>query len=390
MAFHVLGGTTDRSFSKGERLCRQWRFEEGIECFNRSLQLDPSYAHIYLYKALALAELGRYEDALRELAQGARLEPANFVFPMYEGCIHLDEGRPAAAAFRAASSLAPTNALVAGYHTLASYVDGDVGALAQLARSLPGLPGSFKSRLLVAVGPTKHWWDHSPQPRGSKASGDWLVLADLANWYRRWQVARFERHARTLIERKRYESAFELLRAGEDQLGPEMRSLMQTARGHVEKAFKSELATIEAQAAAAGGQSRKRQKVEKQRRAVLLQLAHLYGAEDPKRFQLLERSIKSFRASHGSKGDQPLAAHILTEMAELSGRLGRLDSAMALCEESRAVGYVPEVDWVDAHARLLKGERRLARRLFERFARNRPLVFDERVSHTLARAVPTD
>lgn len=105
-----------------------------------------------MYKGLALAELGRYQDAIAALDQATRILPDNFVFPMYLGCIHLDEGQAEAAAeaFGRAAALAPTNHLVASYKLLADYVKGDKQALECLVPNLVQAPDGFKARLLLA------------------------------------------------------------------------------------------------------------------------------------------------------------------------------------------------------------------------------------------------
>ena len=119
-----------------------------------------------------------------------------------------------------------------------------------------------------------------------------------------------------------------------------------------------------------------------QRRDLLLRLADLHEGDDRKRYRHLERWIQNFRADESSKRNKAkqLASDVLAEMATLAKRMGRHDVVASLCEESRSFGDSPEVDWIEAQVQAANGNLKLARRLFERYGRKKPLVFNERVS----------
>jgi len=309
-----------------------------------------------------------------------RIQPDNFVFPMYLGCIHFDEGRAdgAAEAFGRAGALAPTNPLVASYKLLAEHVRGDQLALARLVPNLVQAPDGFKARLLLALPD----WTEPVSRESATTARDPAKPARLAaagRWLQRLQTKRLERRSQKLFDLKRYERVLDLLRTQE--LPDSLQILAERARAEALKALDGEIDRLRSANGKFTRSGREKQRlfaVEGQRRNFLLKRASL-RIDDRLRYRDLEHWVKSYRQCSSPKRIRPLAAEILAEMADVDLRQGRLDPAIRLCEQSRAEGASGEVDWIEAQIRARSGHNRHARRLLERFAGSQSLSFDQRV-----------
>jgi hypothetical protein len=185
---------------------------------------------------------------------------------------------------------------------------------------------------------------------------------------------------------RKYERVIDLLQTERDLSSP-LLSLVREAKEHTDSELTSKLDALEKATVAARGKHIRRREsnknVQEQQRSVLLRLANLHEADAPKRFQYLERWIKSFRVSGKPMRLQHLASDVLMEMAALSLSMNRLDSAISLCQESRTLGQLPEVDWIEGLTTLATGNPQLARRLFDRYGRNKSLALAERVTKLL-------
>jgi tetratricopeptide (TPR) repeat protein len=144
----------DRRFGRGQRLARKGDPSGAEREFRAALQLSPAHPHIRIHLAMALADQGRYKEALAETSALARERPTDAVVHLFHGRTLYDAGRyaEAEAAFSRAAELSPDNHLAPAYRLLARAAQGHVGeALAGLKQ--PGLTGSsaFQARLLLLI-----------------------------------------------------------------------------------------------------------------------------------------------------------------------------------------------------------------------------------------------
>ena len=227
--FHFIGDRTQRLFSKAERCVSHWQFEEAVKWFDAAIETDPSYAHLYLYKGVALAEMDRYVEALHEIDRGIRIDTSNPVFPMYVGCINLDEGdfRSADAAFERAAALAPNNSVIEGYRILTDHLRGSRDALAQLRTLIDLTPASLQARLLLstaeeASNPRVDLSATSPR-RPSWLAGARRLPERIDKWF-------FRRKARRLFDSNEHEAFVEFVESGPSAWQSELQVRVTEAR----------------------------------------------------------------------------------------------------------------------------------------------------------------
>ena len=60
----------------GATLANSSRCEEAIECYDRALELRPSYARAWLNRGIAFANSGRYDEAVKAYVQALALSPS--------------------------------------------------------------------------------------------------------------------------------------------------------------------------------------------------------------------------------------------------------------------------------------------------------------------------
>jgi len=58
------------------------RYEEALEAFNRSIEIDPDNADIWLSKGNALDKLGRHEEASEAFARSGNMLNNSVVFDL--------------------------------------------------------------------------------------------------------------------------------------------------------------------------------------------------------------------------------------------------------------------------------------------------------------------
>ena len=52
-------------------------FREAVKTFDKTLLIDKNYAEVYFYKGLALADLGRHDDAITAYNKNIDLDSGN-------------------------------------------------------------------------------------------------------------------------------------------------------------------------------------------------------------------------------------------------------------------------------------------------------------------------
>ena len=62
-------------YNKGVSLYNLDLYEESIECYDESIEIDPCYLGFWYNKGLALKKLGRYEDAIKCYDKAIELNP---------------------------------------------------------------------------------------------------------------------------------------------------------------------------------------------------------------------------------------------------------------------------------------------------------------------------
>lgn len=70
------------------------QFEQALECFNKSLELDPLFEDAWLGKSVALYNLGRSQDAIQPIDQALELNPDYAMAWYMKGEILSSLGKP--------------------------------------------------------------------------------------------------------------------------------------------------------------------------------------------------------------------------------------------------------------------------------------------------------
>src|SRR5262249_50992165 len=340
--------------TRGQRALARREFSAAETALHEAIALDPSSAHAHLYLAHALAEQQRLTDAETELERGAALAPANFVFPLHLAIVRLDADQPARArdALARAAALAPDNPLVAGYRALATWQEGDRGALEALRRQARELPESFRARLLLrlAAGALDARGGSAAlgllEPPTARAIPIPPPPALRARWRRR-RVARAQR----LVAAGRMEDAADYLAARPDVLSePGARELLEQARRGGLAA-----ATVAIERAAP-----------RERRALLLR--RYEHENDLGERDAAYRTLQAWLAAHAEAkapaSETPIAEAAARRLAELDIERGNWERARQHCASSRAALPARETHGVEAVALLGLGRRREARHGF--------------------------
>lgn len=62
-------------FTKGDQLRSKGSYETAIMCYNKSIELDPSYEPAWVNKGFCLESLGKYDEALEAFDNATALNP---------------------------------------------------------------------------------------------------------------------------------------------------------------------------------------------------------------------------------------------------------------------------------------------------------------------------
>jgi tetratricopeptide (TPR) repeat protein len=89
----------------------------GLEPIERAIALDPGLADAYAVKARILSDMGRYDEALRQLDTALRLDPASWLANYCAAVVRLNDGRfdEAAPYYEVATSLDETDIYSAAF-----------------------------------------------------------------------------------------------------------------------------------------------------------------------------------------------------------------------------------------------------------------------------------
>lgn len=87
----------------------EWRWQESEAELRRSIDLDPGIINAWIYLAIGLQHLGRFDEAIDVATQALALDPLSPALNLTLGRAHLHAGRPAEALrpFRTAMEIAP-------------------------------------------------------------------------------------------------------------------------------------------------------------------------------------------------------------------------------------------------------------------------------------------
>ena len=61
--------------NRGVSLCRQRKYEESINCFERALEISPDYADAFVNKGISLSKLKKYEEAIECYDKALKIVP---------------------------------------------------------------------------------------------------------------------------------------------------------------------------------------------------------------------------------------------------------------------------------------------------------------------------
>lgn len=92
MTYSVSKSTLDW-FDKGAQLYTKGSYESAIMCFDKAIELDPSYAPPWINKGFCLKSLGRYDEALNAFDNATRLNPLNPDLWTQKGDILLEQDK---------------------------------------------------------------------------------------------------------------------------------------------------------------------------------------------------------------------------------------------------------------------------------------------------------
>ena len=366
-------GRTERLFSRGQRALAGRDFAGAEMLLREALARDPTYAHIHLYLAQALAEQERLAEAEQSLARAMEMAPASFVFRLHHGIILLDAGEPARArdAVADAARLAPNNRLVAGYSELVAWTQQGAAPTPRLAQLAGELPESFRARVMLRLAET------TLETRGAKAS---VALLDpppepmdlpLTLWLGGLRHRNRLDYAEQLLGRRRFDEAAHLIASQPALLSdPRAPALLERARRGALRTLNDALAGC----------------APARRRTLLL---HRYEVENELGDQdAVVRTLTEWRdayeAAGAPAGQRHVAAAVIRRMAGLAVERGRYEEALALCAASRDARPERETAGVEALARLGLGRRRAARHAFEDFLENALFPLDVRVREASA------
>jgi hypothetical protein len=385
----MIWSRSHRLLARGEAHLVRWEFRRALECFDAAHQASPAEAGPLLRRGQALAELGRYDDAVRAVERAARLEPRNHALPLMVAFVHLDAGRLADAdeALARTERLDPGNDLVEALKQLVAYRRGSAPAILGLGERSSRLPLAFGARLLSSLpfSDARPYLDPPAPDQGAsflERRGPAFVKRLCAAWRERGAL-RLAGRADRLVRQGRNAEVVELLGSPEA-----VHSLDDRLAGILREARKRAIATL-ADSQAGSRHVRRKQRTPAQLREDTLQRARLRDPADSAALRSdLMNWMDSFRRDREPKSERPVAAMVETELARLAVLSGEPREAVKHCERARACEENPEADWTQAVASGVLGDRISSRRYFERFGVRDELEFHDRARALVSRIEP--
>jgi len=356
---HWIWDKTDRLFSRAERFAAESQFDEAVQSFDDAIRSDPEYPHLYVYRALALAELSRFDEALVSCDRAEQIDPSNFVFPMYRAAILLDSGKPqdALQSLRRALALQPGNTAVAGYEQLAKWDLGDETAIRQLKKNIREMPIDVQSRVAVRL-----------EAKSLPEKQDGVETTPMSS--------RLFRKVTVLIEAGHYEKALRILNVA----GPPSDSAREKWEEFYAKAVEGQCRELRDRLKELEKASKEKKRGAKndsahgdaQHRNLLLELGLSLCQSERKdeAYEVLEKWLNEYRAADFPVDERASARSALLELAEIDLTRETYAQAVRHCHEARLSGASlsdPRTNLIEARAELALGNRAASRRLFERY-----------------------
>lgn len=180
-----------RAFRRGQRHAAHGEFDRAVQEYEKSLASRPNNSHMQLHYALALAELGREQEALDTIRRAIELDGRSPVMPIFLGRLLCDFGRyeEAMEVLTRAVERVPRNRLAHGCLALALLGKGQVEeAYARLSEA--GLTDNVAVRQRIAAALEAYIYAHRgpgfEEPPLAAEDGR-TVLGRLVN---RWRAKR--------------------------------------------------------------------------------------------------------------------------------------------------------------------------------------------------------
>ena len=120
--------------------------------YDRALCSKPTFSEIYLHKALALSDCGKYDDAVATMVKAIQSNPTNPVYHMFRGRLHYDGRRfdKALKAFEKSLLMNPENSLTLSYKGLILLATGNYEDGYEIVKKTVNYTNSdFQGRLLA-------------------------------------------------------------------------------------------------------------------------------------------------------------------------------------------------------------------------------------------------
>mgnify|MGYP000874986015 CR=1 FL=1 len=78
---------------KGRKLMAEGKYEQAVDCFNKSISIDPGDAEVYYCKGNALRDLKRYDEAIKSYDKALEIAPEFTMALMEKGKILYLQGK---------------------------------------------------------------------------------------------------------------------------------------------------------------------------------------------------------------------------------------------------------------------------------------------------------